>query len=101
MAGGPIFSAPEAQFGQPEIRLGVIAPAASVLLPYRVSQPVAEDLLLSGRSMPAGEAAACGLVQALAVFKLVSDKHKSDKHKAAPPPRSTGRPAALQLKGRR
>ena len=66
LAGGPIFSAPDAQFGQPEIRLGVIAPAASVLLPYRVSQPVAEDLLLSGRSMPALEAAACGLVQALA-----------------------------------
>ena len=66
LAGGPIFAAPDAQFGQPEIRLGVIAPAASVLLPYRVSQPVAEDLLLTGRSMPAAEAAACGLVQALA-----------------------------------
>ena len=66
LAGGPIFAAPDAQFGQPEIRLGVIAPAASVLLPYRVSQPVAEDLLCSGRSMAATEAVACGLVQALA-----------------------------------
>ncbi len=66
LACGPIFAANEAQFGQPEIRLGVIAPAASVLLPYRVSQPVAEDLLFTGRSIGAAEAAACGLVQTLA-----------------------------------
>jgi cyclohexa-1,5-dienecarbonyl-CoA hydratase len=51
LAAGPIFAAPTAQFGQPEIKLGVFAPAASVLLPYRVSQPVAEDLLFSGRSV--------------------------------------------------
>ncbi|MCM2253956.1 MAG: cyclohexa-1,5-dienecarbonyl-CoA hydratase [Ramlibacter sp.] len=66
LAGGPIFAAPNAQFGQPEIKLGVFAPAASVLLPYRVSQPVAESLLLTGRSIDAAEAAASGLVQAVA-----------------------------------
>jgi cyclohexa-1,5-dienecarbonyl-CoA hydratase len=66
LAGGPIFATPGAQLGQPEIKLGVFAPAASVLLPYRVSQPVAEDLLFSGRSMSGTEAHACGLVQALA-----------------------------------
>jgi cyclohexa-1,5-dienecarbonyl-CoA hydratase len=66
LAAGPIFAAPSAQFGQPEIKLGVFAPAASVLLPYRVSQPVAEDLLFSGRSMSASEALAAGLVQSLA-----------------------------------
>jgi cyclohexa-1,5-dienecarbonyl-CoA hydratase len=66
LAGGPIFASPTAHFGQPEIKLGVFAPAASVLLPYRVSQPVAEDLLLSGRSVSAAEALSCGLVQTLA-----------------------------------
>jgi len=66
LAGGPIFATPTAQLGQPEIKLGVFAPAASVLLPYRVSQPVAEDLLLSGRSLSGTEALACGLVQVLA-----------------------------------
>ena len=66
LAGGPIFAAPTAQFGQPEMKLGVFAPAASVLLPYRVTQPVAEDLLLTGRSINATEAAAKGLVQVLA-----------------------------------
>lgn len=61
-----IFAAPDAQFGQPEMKLGVFAPAASVLLPYRVNQPAAEDLLFSGRSLGAQEALAAGLVQAVA-----------------------------------
>lgn len=62
LAGGPIFAAPDAQFGQPEMKLGVFAPAASVLLPYRVNQSAAEDLLFSGRSIGAAEAKAIGLV---------------------------------------
>jgi len=66
LAGGPIFAAPDAQFGQPEMKLGVFAPAASCLLPYRVNQPAAEDLLFSGRSIGAGEAHAMGLVQFVA-----------------------------------
>jgi cyclohexa-1,5-dienecarbonyl-CoA hydratase len=62
LAGSLIFAAPDAQFGQPEMKLGVFAPAASVLLPYRVNQPFAEDLLFSGRSIGASEAHAAGLV---------------------------------------
>ena len=62
LAGGPIFAAPDAQFGQPELLLGVFAPAASVLLPYRVNQSAAEDLLYSGRSISGTEARAIGLV---------------------------------------
>jgi cyclohexa-1,5-dienecarbonyl-CoA hydratase len=65
LAGGPIFATPEAQFGQPEIRLGVFAPAASCLLPWRVSAVAAEDLLWSGRSIAAPQALAIGLVQTL------------------------------------
>ncbi len=63
MAGGLIFAGRDAQFGQPEMKLGVFAPAASVLLPYRVNQPAAEDLLFSGRSIGADEALARGLAQ--------------------------------------
>ncbi len=62
LAGGPIFATPEAQFGQPEMKLGVFAPAASVLLPYRVNQSAAEDLLFSGRSVSGVEGKASGLV---------------------------------------
>jgi cyclohexa-1,5-dienecarbonyl-CoA hydratase len=66
LAGGPIFAAPDAAFGQPEMKLGVFAPAASVLLPWRMSQPQAEDLLLSGRTIDAAQAQAIGLVQSVA-----------------------------------
>jgi cyclohexa-1,5-dienecarbonyl-CoA hydratase len=63
LAGGPIFASRDAHFGQPEMKLGVFAPAASVLLPWRVSQVAAEDLLLSGRSIGSDEAQAIGLAQ--------------------------------------
>lgn len=66
LAGGPIFATPDAQLGQPEMKLGVFAPAASVLLPYRVGQPAAEDLLFSARSVSGEEAKAIGLVQTVA-----------------------------------
>lgn len=66
LAGGPIFATPDAQLGQPEMKLGVFAPAASCLLPYRVNQPAAEDLLFSGRSISGEEAKAIGLVQVTA-----------------------------------
>lgn len=66
LAGGSIYAAPDAQFGQPEIRLGVFAPAASCLLPWRISAVAAEDLLCSGRSIGAAQAHAIGLVHTLA-----------------------------------
>ncbi|MFO1217024.1 MAG: cyclohexa-1,5-dienecarbonyl-CoA hydratase [Burkholderiaceae bacterium] len=66
LAGTWIVAAPDAQFGQPEMKLGVFAPAASVLLPYRVNQPTAEDLLYSGRSIGAVEAERKGLVHIVA-----------------------------------
>lgn len=51
-----------AQFGSPEIKLGVFAPAASALLPIRIDQAVAARLLLTGASISAEEAAGCGLL---------------------------------------
>lgn len=61
-AGHLIFAARDARFGQPEIVLGVFAPAASCLLPERIGRAAAEDLLLSGRTIDATEAARIGLV---------------------------------------
>jgi len=58
-----IFAADNAVFGQPEIKLAVFAPAASCLLPERIGQANAEDLLFSGRSISADEAFRIGLVQ--------------------------------------
>jgi len=66
MAGSLIFAAADAQLGQPEIRIGVFAPAASCLLPERVGQAAAEEMLWSGRSLTAEESRAAGLVQVVA-----------------------------------
>ncbi len=66
MAGGLIFAAPDAQLGQPEIRIGVFAPAASCLLPARIGQAAAEEMLWSGRSIGAEEARELGLVTRVA-----------------------------------
>jgi cyclohexa-1,5-dienecarbonyl-CoA hydratase len=66
LAGSRMVVSPDAQLGQPEMRLGVFAPAASALLPFRVNQATAEDLLLAGRSVGAAEALSLGIAQAIA-----------------------------------
>jgi cyclohexa-1,5-dienecarbonyl-CoA hydratase len=83
-AGSLIFAAADAKLGQPEIKLGVFAPAASCLLPGRIGQAAAEDLLLSGRSIGAQEALALGLVAAIADDAQAAalewfDRHLADK----------------------
>ncbi|WP_370399424.1 cyclohexa-1,5-dienecarbonyl-CoA hydratase [Sulfitobacter sp. JB4-11] len=62
MAGHMIFATPDAGLGQPEMMLGVFAPAASCLMPDRVGQALAEDLLYSGRSISGEQAGKVGLV---------------------------------------
>ncbi len=66
LAGQRIFAGTDAVFGQPELKLGVLAPVGSLLLPRRVGQAHADDLLLSGRSVGADEALAMGLVDDIA-----------------------------------
>ncbi len=61
LAGHLIFVAPDANLGQPEMKLGVFAPAASCLLPELVGPQRAFDLLVSGRSITGAQAAAIGI----------------------------------------
>lgn len=61
-----VVAAPDAELGQPEIELGVFAPVASLVLPWRVRGGASDDLLLTGRRIAAREAHALGLVDALA-----------------------------------
>jgi cyclohexa-1,5-dienecarbonyl-CoA hydratase len=82
LAGNLMFAAPEAQFGQPELKLGVFAPAASVLLPLRIGQARAEDLLYSGRSIDAHSALAWGLANELAEDPAAAAAAYFDKHLA-------------------
>jgi cyclohexa-1,5-dienecarbonyl-CoA hydratase len=88
LAGSLVFAAADAQLGQPEIKLGVFAPAASVLLPLRIGQARAEELLYSGRSISGEQAAALGLVHELAEDPSAAavryfDSHLSGKSAAA------------------
>jgi cyclohexa-1,5-dienecarbonyl-CoA hydratase len=65
IGGSLIFASPDAKFGQPEIQLAVFAPAASCLLPERIGQAHAEDLLWSGRNADAEEALRMGLIKTI------------------------------------
>jgi cyclohexa-1,5-dienecarbonyl-CoA hydratase len=56
-----IFVAADATLGQPEMKLGVFAPAASCLLPELIGPARAFDLLVSGRPLTGAEAAAIGI----------------------------------------
>jgi cyclohexa-1,5-dienecarbonyl-CoA hydratase len=58
-----IVAGDSAVFGQPEILLGVIPPAACALLPARVGRGVAAELVYGGDTITAAEAAQVGLVR--------------------------------------
>ena len=61
LAGHLLFVAPDATLSQPEMKLGVFAPAASCLLPELIGPARSLDLLVSGRSISGTEAAAMGI----------------------------------------
>ncbi len=83
-----IFADTDAKFGQPEIKLAVFAPAASCLLPERIGQANAEDLLVSGRSISAEEALRMGLVQDVDQNPTAAALHWFDEHLAPLSPSS-------------
>ena len=62
LACGIVIADQAAKLGNPEIQLGVIAPAATALMAGRF----AEDLLLTGRSVSAEEAKGIGIVNVVA-----------------------------------
>jgi cyclohexa-1,5-dienecarbonyl-CoA hydratase len=57
-----VIASEKATFGQPEIKLGVFAPPATVLLPRRIGLGPATALLLTGETVGAAEAKRLGLV---------------------------------------
>lgn len=61
-----VIVAPGGTLGQPEIRLGVIAPVASWFLHERIGRARAENLCVTGRSIGAAEALAIGLADQMA-----------------------------------
>lgn len=61
-----VVATEDAQFGQPEIRVGAFPPIAAALLPGLVGRHHAADIVLTGRKISAFEALALGLVSRLA-----------------------------------
>ncbi len=61
-----VVAAGHAEFCLPEIKVGVLADAATFRLPKRMPRNIAMELLMTGRRMGAGEAARWGLVNAVA-----------------------------------
>ena len=78
--GHRVFASRDASFGQPEIALGVFAPAASLLLPLKIRRSTAEDLCLTGRTLSAGEALAAGLVDEVAADPAAAALAWVDRH---------------------
>lgn len=61
-----IIASPTSMFGQPEIKLAVFPPMASLLLPWRLGGARGLDLCVSGRSVNAEEALRMGLIHSIA-----------------------------------
>ncbi len=57
-----LFADKSAFLAQPEIKLGVFPPPASVMLPLKIGNAQAENLLLTGNSIPADKAKEIGLI---------------------------------------
>jgi cyclohexa-1,5-dienecarbonyl-CoA hydratase len=68
-----IFADKSAKIGQPEIILGVFAPPASVMLPLKVGNARADELLITGKIISADEAKSMGLVNEVFEDKAAMD----------------------------
>ena len=68
-----IFADKSAKIGQPEIILGVFAPPASVMLPLKVGNVRADELLITGKIISADEAKSMGLINEVFEDKATMD----------------------------
>ena len=57
-----LFADKSANLGQPEILLGVFPPPASVILPLKIGNAKAEELIITGKAISAEEGKAMGLI---------------------------------------
>jgi len=57
-----VIAADDAKFGQPEIQVGVFPPIAAQIMPRIIGQKAAMELILSGKTISAGEAREMGLI---------------------------------------
>ncbi|MDH3215918.1 MAG: enoyl-CoA hydratase/isomerase family protein [Candidatus Krumholzibacteria bacterium] len=68
-----IFTAEDAKFGVPEIKLGVFPPAASVLLPCKAGDSAVCHLILTGATFTAADLHRLGIVNTVAQSTSLND----------------------------
>jgi cyclohexa-1,5-dienecarbonyl-CoA hydratase len=69
-----VIASERARFGQPEIKLGVFPPVATILLPRIIGDKRARELMLTGELIDAAEAARLGLVNYFVSAAQLSQK---------------------------
>ncbi len=63
--GDMVIATPKAKFAQPEVKLGIFPPFASVMLPQLIGPKKTYELILTGEALSAEEALALGFVNRL------------------------------------
>lgn len=72
-----VVAGESASFGQPEIMLGVIAPAASALLPMLTTTARAAEIVFTGDAMSAADAYAAGLLARVTADDVVEQEARA------------------------
>ncbi|MCI2429787.1 enoyl-CoA hydratase/isomerase family protein [Candidatus Acetothermia bacterium] len=72
-----VIASENAQFGQPEIKVGVFPPIACLLLPRLLPWPKAMELILTGEAISAQEAQRLGLVNRVASAEQLDPEAKA------------------------
>jgi len=73
-----LFADKSANLGQPEILLGVIPPPASVILPLKIGNAKAEELIITGKAISAEEGKAMGLINEVYEDKDAMEKESDE-----------------------
>jgi cyclohexa-1,5-dienecarbonyl-CoA hydratase len=71
-----VFAAADAQFGCPEIKLGVFPPVLAALGPWRLGGAVSDRLVLTGETFSGSQAQAMGFAQPASGFEDVLDWYR-------------------------
>lgn len=71
-----VLASNESKFGQPEIKVGVLAPIAAVMFPWYTNFKKTMELLLTGDTIDANEAKSMGFVNAVFPAEEFEEKSK-------------------------
>jgi cyclohexa-1,5-dienecarbonyl-CoA hydratase len=68
-----VVASENAKFGQPEVKVGVFPPIATIVFPYLVGKKKAMELILTGDTIEAREALSLGLINRVVPMESLED----------------------------